>query len=207
MNRFLKASIGTIQEMKELQTITDFFFELSVLKKLPRSGSFIAGISRPDTVGEHVFRAAEIAFVLAEIHKADGEHAAFLTLIHDNGETRIGDHNRLMNRYFNAGDAEKRAFYDQIRNFPKHIERKFRNAFDEFKAQKTIESKCARDADLLELAFQSKEFLEQGFSGKKNWLDNINGHFHTKIAQEIFDEMQKKSSTDWWQGLKHVPKT
>lgn len=184
--------------------IVDFFFELSVLKKLPRSGSFIAGVARPDTVGEHVFRAAEIAFVLAEIEGANGEHASFLALVHDNGEIRVGDHNRLMNRYFDAGDAEKNAFYDQAKLLPTKIGEKFRNAFNEFEEQKTLESKCAKDADLLELAFQSKEFLEQGYNGKQNWLDNINGHFHTEIAQEIFDEMVKKSSTDWWQGLKKV---
>lgn len=184
--------------------IADFFFELSVLKKLPRSGSFIAGITQPDTVGEHVFRAAEIAFVLAEMQGGNGEHASFLALIHDNAEIRIGDHHRIMNRYIDTGDAEKHAFFDQSKCLPEKIGKKFRAAFEEFEKQETLEAQCAKDADLLELAFQSKEFLEQGYTGKQNWLHNINGNFHTNIAQKIFDEMIQKNSTDWWQGLKKV---
>ena len=186
--------------------IVDFFFELSVLKKLPRSGSFIAGVSRPDTVGEHIFRAAEIAFVLAELEEGNGERAAFLALIHDNGEARIGDHHRIMNRYFNAGDAEARAFADQCKNLPEHIGGKFKNAFDEFEKKKTIEAICAKDADYLELAFQAKEFLEQGYTGKQDWLDNIEKYLQTDSAKKIFESMKKKSPNDWWQGLKELPK-
>lgn len=182
--------------------IADFIFELSVLKKLPRSGSFIAGVARPDTVGEHVFRAAEIAFVLAELEGGNGEHAAFLALIHDNGEARIGDHHRIMNHYFNAGDAEERAFYDQCKRLPSAIGKKVSDAFVEFEERKTIEAICAKDADLLELAFQSKEFLEQGYAGKQNWLDNIEKHLQADSAKQIFAEMKKKSANDWWQNLK-----
>lgn len=182
--------------------IADFFFELSVLKKLPRSGSFMAGVAKPDTVGEHIFRAAEIAFVLAEMEGGNGERASFLTLIHDNGEARIGDHHKIMNAYFDAGDAEKRAFCDQSKNLPEKVGKKFCDAFDEFEERKTLEAKCAKDADLLELAFQSKEFLEQGYAGKQNWLDNIEPHVKTKSAKAIFAAMKEKQSTDWWQNLK-----
>jgi len=183
--------------------IADFIFELSVLKKLPRSGSFIAGVSQPDTVGEHVFRAAEIAFILAELEGGSGERSAFLTLIHDNGEARIGDHHRIMNRYFSTGDAEARAFVDQSNALPKAIAKKFQKAFLEFETQKTTEAICAKDADLLELAFQSKEFLEHGYAGKQNWLNAIEKQLQTDSAKQIFNAMKKKSSNDWWEGLKN----
>ncbi len=183
-------------------TIADFIFELSVLKRLPRSGSFIAGVTNPDTVGEHVFRAAEVAFILAELEGANGERAAFLTLIHDNGETRVNDHHRIMNRYFDAGDAEARAFTDQTTRLPEKIGSKFRCAFAEFEARETIEAKCAKDADLLELAFQCKEFVERGYAGKQAWLDAIEQEFLTESAKEIFASLSKKSADDWWRGLR-----
>lgn len=186
--------------------LADFFFELSVLKKLPRSGSIIAGILRPDTVGEHTFRATEIAYILAEIEGANAEHSAFITAIHDNGESRVNDHHRIMNRYINIGDAEKHAFLDQCEKLPQKIAEKFTKAFEEYDNQSTLEGKCARDADLLELAFQSKEYLEQGYSGKQNWLDNIEGYLQTKTAQEIFKSLNKKSYNDWWQNLKQLPR-
>ncbi len=184
------------------KAIADFIFELSVLKKLPRSGSFIAGVARPDTVGEHVFRASEIAYILAEIEGGNGEHSSFLAMIHDNGEARIGDHHRIMNAYFDAGDAEMRAFFDQTKCLPEKIGEKFRKGFEEFEEQKTTEAQCAKDADYLELAFQAKEFLEQGFTGKQNWLDNIEGHLTTESAQKLFSTLQEKSANDWWKNLK-----
>lgn len=182
--------------------IADFIFELSVLKRLPRSGSFIAGVTNPDTVGEHVFRAAEIAFILAELEGADGERAAFLTLVHDNGEARINDHHRIMNRYFDAGDAEARAFVDQTKRLPEKIGNKFRSAFAEFEARETLEAKCAKDADLLELAFQCKEFVERGYAGKQAWLDAIEHEFLTGSAKAIFAALVEKSADDWWRELK-----
>lgn len=191
--------------MKDFDDIADFFFELSVLKKMPRSGAFVAGIKNPDTVGEHVFRTAEIAFLLAEMEGGHGEHSAFLALVHDNGEARVGDHHRIMNRYFDTGDAEKKAFFDQTKRLPKKIADKFQKAFLEFEERKTIEAKCAKDADYLELAFQSKEFLEQGYIGKQKWLDAIEKALKTKSAKRIFASLCKKNSNDWWQGLKKLP--
>lgn len=184
-------------------SITNFFHELSVLKILPRSGSFVAGIRNPDTVGEHVFRATQIAFVLAELENGNGEHSAFLTSIHDNAEARIGDHHKIASQYIVGKKGfECQAFMDQISGFPEKIQYKYKNAFDEFEENKTIEAKCSRDADLLECAFQAKEFLEQGYIGKQNWIDNVGKALQTNSAKQIFHDMNTSSCHDWWKELK-----
>lgn len=188
-------------------SLSNFFHELSVLKILPRAGSFIAGIKNPDTVGEHVFRATQIAFVLAEMEGGNGEHSAFLVAIHDNGEARVGDHHKIMSRYISGKkDFEQRAFFDQLNGLPEKVSRKYQDAFQEFECAQTIESICAKDADLLECAFQAKEFLDQGYSGKQNWLNNIEGALKTETAKNIFQEMKSGSSMDWWKNLKVVEK-
>lgn len=186
-----------------MKSIVDFIHELAILKNLPRSGSFIAGVKSPDTVGEHVFRATQIAFFLAELEGGNGERACFLVSIHDNPETRIGDLNKVQLKYFpNKKDAEVAAFYDQIENLPKPIALKMQSAFEEFEAKKTVESKCAHDADLLELAFEAKKLLSQGFEGKQNWLENISSALVTASGKSLFQEMLTSDSNDWWQGLK-----
>ncbi len=188
-----------------MKQISNFIFELSVLKRLPRSGSFIAGIKNPDTVAEHVFRASQVAFLLAELEGGNGERASFLVSIHDNAEARIGDHHKIMSRYISGKkDFEAEAFYDQISALPMPIQIKMQSAFEEFSGKKTIESICAHDADLLELAFEAKSMLEQGYAGMQDWLKNISGLLQTKSAQKIFAEMQNSTSNDWWQGLKKV---
>ena len=186
-----------------MKNISHFIHELSVLKKLPRSGSFIAGIRNPDTVGEHVFRAAQVAFLLAELEGGDGQRASFLVSLHDNAETRIGDHHKIMSRYIpNKKDFEAEAFYEQISELPMPIQLKMQSAFEEFSAKKTKESICAHDADLLELAFEAKEMVEQGYAGMQDWLDNIETSLSTASAQKIFAEMKVSSNNDWWKGLK-----
>jgi putative hydrolases of HD superfamily len=184
------------------QNLSDFFFELSVLKKLPRSGSFIAGIRNPDTVGEHVFRASEIAFILADLEGANAEHSAFLAMIHDNGEARINDHHKIMSRYMDSKQAEKTAFFDQCEQLPEKTANKFREAFEEFEAQETLEAKCAKDADLLELAFEAKEQLEHGYTAKKAWLEAVSLRITTASAKQLFEALVQKSVHDWWKNLK-----
>lgn len=186
-----------------MKKISHFIHELGVLKRLPRSGSFIAGIKNPDTVAEHVFRATQVAFLLAELEGGNGERASFLIALHDNAEARVGDHHKIMSRYIpGKKEWETSAFYEQISGLPMPIQLKMQSAFEEFEAQKTIESICAHDADLLELAFEAKEMLEQGFGAMQDWLDNIQKNLSTTSAQKIFLEMQKGESRDWWQGLK-----
>ncbi len=186
-------------------SFSNFFHELSVLKILPRSGSFTAGIKNPDSIGEHVFRATQMAFILAELENGNGEHSAFLTSIHDNAESRIGDLNKIQTLYIsNKKAAEKNAFLDQIQKFPKKIKKKYIDAFEEFEKNETLEAKCSRDADLLECAFQAKEFLEQGYSLKKHWIENVGNALQTQSAKTIFNDMKNSSCHEWWEKVRGV---
>ena len=122
-----------------------------------------------------------------------------------NPETRIGDHNKVMSRYIpNKKEIESQAFYDQIANLPAPIQTKMQSAFEEFEAGKTIEAKAAKDADLLELGFEANEMLNQSYSGKQNWLDNIAKNLVTQSAKNIFAQMIETDSNDWWRDLKSV---
>ena len=184
-------------------SLSNFFHELSVLKILPRSGSFTAGVKNPDTIGEHVFRASQISFILAELENANSEHSCFLTTIHDNAESRIGDLNKIQTLYISdKKESEQKAFFDQIKNFPEKIKKKYFKAFNEFEENKTIEAKCSRDADLLECAFQAKEFLEQGYKLKQEWINNVGNALQTKSAKKIFNEMNNSSCHDWWKEVR-----
>jgi putative hydrolase of HD superfamily len=190
---------------QEALRVCDFIFELGVLKRLPRSGSFIAGVKNPDSIAEHIFRTSQLAFVLAELEGGSGERALFLASIHDNSEARIGDHHRLMSRYFETKEAELDAFKEQITSLPTLIAKKLLQRFSEFRDQDTIEAKAAKDADLLELAFESKQLLEQGYSGKKKWLEAIGQAIKTDSGLALFKALSEKTSDDWWQGLKQFP--
>jgi len=185
-----------------MQKIVNYFFEINTLKRIKRSGSWIAGIKDPDTVAEHAFRTAQIGYVLAELEKVDSNKVLLMCLFHDNAEVRIGDHHKIMARYMDTKKAEKLATKEQLENLPKKIAQKLEKISTEFNEKKSPEAIVAKDADLLELALQSKEFLELGYRGKQDWLDNIKATIQTKSAKEFFTAIVNGSMNDWWQGLK-----
>lgn len=174
-----------------------------MLKLIPRSGSFLAGIKNPDCVASHVARATQIAFVLAEQEGGNAEHAAFLASIHDNAECRISDINRVTRRYIvGKNQIERIAFIEQCSGLPESIRTKYTAAFEEFEALETIESLCAHDADYLEMAFQAKYHIDQGISIMQDWMDNVEKALHTNSAKKIFTDITMEHSCHWWTGLK-----
>jgi len=179
--------------------IVDFIYEVGQLKRIPHIGWIHAGIRDPERVGEHAFRASQIAYILAELEGADPNKTSLMTLIHDNGEARIGDHDLLTQYYVDAEAAEHQAFEDQLSKLPETIAKRWLELFREREAKETIEAKCSKDADMLEQAFQAKEYLDQGYPYTQKWIDNVAKALHTESARKILEEMEKRGFMDWVQ--------
>ena len=186
---------------KPLQSLVDFIFEIGQLKRIPHIGWLHAGVKDPERVGEHVFRASQIAYLLADQEGADVWKTTVMTLIHDNGEARIGDHDLITRKYIDSEAAEHKAFGDQCDQLPGHIGKAWRALFAERESMKTLEAKCSQDADHLEQAFQAKEYLEQGYSTVKNWIENIERGLHTRTAKKLLEVMKKRSFFEWRKTL------
>jgi putative hydrolases of HD superfamily len=98
----------------QIKKITNFIFELSQLKRQVHAGWWKVGVKNPATVAEHVFRAAQIGYILAVMEEdADPEKTASIVLFHDNAEARIGDQDKVAARYFSTKEAELKAFTEQ----------------------------------------------------------------------------------------------
>lgn len=187
-----------------MKALANFFFELETLKNIKRSGTILARVAQPDSLAEHIAIASQIAFVLATLEGANPEKCACMMLFHDNAEVRIGDINKVQARYLESKEAEKKAHIDQIKNIPIEAQTFLQQYFLEYFDQKTKEAKICRDADLLELAFQSKIFIEQGYKAKQDWLNNISHMLTTESGKKIFDELCETDSCEWWKGLKKL---
>ena len=75
----------------EVEGLTNFLYEMGLLKRYKRAGWLIAGVDNPESIAEHSFRTAIIGFLLAVMEGADPAKTAALCLFHDTQETRIGD--------------------------------------------------------------------------------------------------------------------
>jgi len=125
-----------------------------------------------------------------------------MLIIHDNGEIRIGDFNKLTSSYFeNHKQAEQKAFFDQIENLNEKIKEKWVGYFEETENRSSKEGIIAKDADLLEVAFQAKEYFDLGYKDAELWFINIGNEVQTESAKKLFEIMKQTKFSEWWQQI------
>ncbi|MBP6256261.1 HD domain-containing protein [Patescibacteria group bacterium] len=65
-------------------------------------------------------------------------------------------------------------------------------------------ARIVKDADYLEMAFQAKIYVEQGYSAAQERIINVGNALKTESAKQLWTEMQTVHSTDWWRGLMKI---
>lgn len=187
------------------KNIVNFIFELNQLKRQKHTGWWLAGVNNPASVAEHMFRTAQIGYILAVMEGNNNpEKIVSMLIIHDNCESRTGDQNKISAKYYDKKDCELKAFSEQIKGLGAQIEKKWKSYFDEFEERNTKEGVIAKDADWLEVAFQAKEYVDLGYVSAQDWVDNVERALETKSAKLLLKEMKKTKFTDWWDGLKKM---
>ncbi|MDI6591988.1 MAG: HD domain-containing protein [Patescibacteria group bacterium] len=190
--------------MNKFQKIVNFLFEAETLKRIPRAGWKDAGIERAESVAEHSFITALIAYFLGKLEKANSEKAALIALFHDLGETRIGDTNMITKFYLKTDEAEEKAFFDQIKGLVG--EEEIGKFYKEWIEQKTKEAIVAKDADLLEETFQAKCYLASGNKLLGDWIDYWGIKLRTESAKKLFEEIKKTEIDEWWREIPEMKK-
>jgi putative hydrolases of HD superfamily len=182
----------------------DFFYELGQLKRVKRSGWWLAGVKDPETVAEHSFRAAAIGYILAHLEKVDPDKVMLMCLFNDLHETRLNDLHKVGHRYIDFKAAEPKAFLEQMKGLPDDVGGKIQAAFLELHKQASKEGIVARDADLLECAVQAKEYMAEGHYACKDWIANISKNLATDSAKKLLKDIENTDPYHWWEGLKNA---
>lgn len=185
-----------------IEDIAKYLFEMGQLKRVKRSGWWIAGVRDPESVAEHAFRTAIIGYVLAQMEGADPEKTALMCLIHDNHEARLNDQHRIGRRYVPSGDANARAFDEQTVRLPAAAGPGLVALFKSFEAGDSHEAVLARDADQLECLVQAREYQAQGFKDVDDWIQGCRAALRSASAQAIGDACIALEPSAWWEGLK-----
>ncbi len=191
----------------DLKEITKLFFEFGHLRRVAHTGWSLTGVEKPDSVAEHSLRVAQIGYILADLKNADANKVAVMCLFHDLGESRTGDHHRVATNYleyFSAKEAEDTAFKEQISILPEKSKNELSVLMNEFNERETLEGKCAKDADYLEQAVTAKEYMDIGYKGCQDWINNIKKAVKTKSAREFIAMIEATERNDWWWDLKQL---
>ena len=179
----------------------DFFAEAGLLKRVKRSGWWVAGIQDPESVADHCFRCAVIGYYIAHAEGVDPYRVLVMTLFNDIHEARINDLHKMGHYYIDFKDAEKRVFKDQVADLPVTMRAQlteFRGAYD---TQSTPEALVARDADILECLVQAKEYQDNGSPVASKFLKRAPGFLKTRTAKKLWDSLERWDSTLWWENV------
>jgi putative hydrolase of HD superfamily len=180
----------------QVAAIVDYFFEAGALKRIPRTGWLNAGIKHPESVAEHSYRTGLIGAVLAMMEGADPAKVAFMGVIHDTQETRVGDIAYIGRRYVKAAD-NRDVTTDQTADTPPAVRDTLAALVDEIESYETKESIIHRDADKLECLFQAIEYKETGNSNMGQFYESMVRALVTRSAKRIAHDALSASSQRW----------
>jgi putative hydrolases of HD superfamily len=187
----------------DLTPAVNFFAEAGLLKKVKRSGWWVAGIKDPESVAEHSFRCAVMAYYIAHLEGADVFRAMTMALFNDIHEARINDLHKMGHYYIDFKTAEKKVFEDQVAGLDEPVRRDLIALRKEYDTQASPESIIARDADILECLIQAKEYYDRGHLMAKTFFRKAPDHLKTRTAQQLWKTIRTWDSGDWW---RHVVK-
>ncbi len=183
-----------------MNSTSNYLFEINSLKRIKRSGWWLAGVKDPESVAEHSFTTAIIAYVLAKMEGENPEKLACAALWHDVHESRLLDHNKVTARYLPIPEKiEKKIREEQMNRLSPNLKQSINSYFKLTKNEFTI----LKDADYLECAFQAKEYVAQGYSGC-NWLKTIEKRLKTPSAKKLMKELKNTKPYEWWKKLKNI---
>ena len=182
--------------------IAKFLYEMGQLKRVKRSGWWIAGVKDPETVAEHSFRTAVITYLLARLEGVDPGKAVLMALFHDMQEARTNDAHRIVRRYADWKNVDKKAIKEQCIRLPDEMAKQMVTLFEEFEEDVSLEARVVRDADLLECIVQACEYQALGYHDVIDWIFNAQAALKTESAKKIAAECIKTEPKEWWQGLK-----
>ena len=190
--------------MTEYRDYSTFFYELGMLRRVQREGWKLIGITHPESVAEHSLRAAQIAYVLAHMEQYPSpETVCTMMVFHDIGECRIGDVQKVANRYISSD--ERKAVSDQVQSLDE-IGSKILALWDDTEQSSSKAGIIAKDADLLDLALTACEYKKQGFTAVNNWLEKTKQRLKTNSAKKLFESFLDTDPMKWWDGLKYLEK-
>ena len=182
--------------------VVGFSYEIGHLKRLPRTGWQLAGIRDGESVAEHSYRVAVLAYLIASLEGANAEHAAVLGLFHDVPETRVGDVPSVGKPYVSTADAHE-VIADQAAVLPDELAAHIVALVDEHESAKrpdaSTEARCSRDADKLDCLLQAKEYASEGYGQVQPWIDSMIEAVTTASGKRLCAAASEVEPSVWWQ--------
>ena len=151
------------------------FRDFLTLKKIRRTGWQLRGIKDCESIADHCFGVVFLTYMLSSLvgQKIDRNKAVSIAIIHEIGETRVGDIPYVALKYFeNKSEIETSAITDVLQPLGKEVSTESLELFRDFEEGKSREARFVKAIDKLEMLITAAEYEKSGFSGLKDFWDN-----------------------------------
>jgi putative hydrolase of HD superfamily len=178
-------------ELDSLLNIIEFHKQVSKLKTLIRRGWELKGIPYPESVADHVFGVAILSLIYAKKLGLEIEKAVNMALIHEIGETIIGD--------ITPSDGvtcdEKRKNEEQaVAEILAHIDDdgSLFELWKDFEYQRNPEGRLVKELDKLEMAMQAYNYETETDIPLDEFFIYVEKRLETNELIGTLAEIQKK---------------
>lgn len=183
--------------------LEDFFDQVVGLKSVHRKGwAKKVGIKEPESVAYHSYSMTIMSLVLAELQALDVQKVATMSLIHDLAESLVGDYTHDEISLKQKKKLENNAMKEILSDLPSSLAKKYEKVWNEYQEAKTKEAKLVHEIDKLEMAFQARKYLEEGYDKAKlvEFLKTadkeIKNEYLRKILNKIIRNELKLTNTN-----------
>lgn len=171
--------------------------QVGVLKNVKRHGWVLKGVKDVESVADHVFRVSFLTMLLAKETELDRERMIRMALVHDVGESLVGDTVYESGRKTIAPlevkhKDERRAMREIFKDLKGKEEYLF--LWEEWVAQETPEAKFVKLVEKIEMAMQALEYEEQGYQlilFDEFW-ENAGKYLQGSLLESLFEELKKE---------------
>jgi putative hydrolase of HD superfamily len=174
--------------------IVEFIETIYTLKEIKRAGWVKRKIKNPESIADHTFGVMILTYLLAKENNLNETKCLKLALIHDLGESIIGDiitYNKKENFKKSKLDLEK----DAIKKLSKLANKKeIEKLFIELSENKTKESKFIHQLDKLEAFIQSHKYsknYDSDYLSFKNEIEKIATYKNIKNIIKTIDNQKE----------------
>ena len=188
---------------EKMDKILDFFIQIGKLKTISRKGPVLIGIKNPETVAEHAFRVAMMAWILGEEKKVNFniERILKVALTHDICEVYVGD----ITPYDGILPKAKKDWPELFDRWPRFSkEEKRKKALEKQKREKESLRKLTTDLPR-DLSDELKDLgldYRRGSTREARFVKQVNRMETLLQALEYGKEDKCRPFKSWWIGSK-----
>jgi len=171
-----------------MKEILNFFIEVGKLKKMPRRGWVINQIKNPESIADHIFRAAIMGWLLGEEKgELNIEKLLKMALMHDLCEIYAGDatpydsilpknkkklrelmktwprfpNSERKRRIYSKHQKEEKSLKKLVTSLPKNLKNEILNLWLDYESRLTPEGRFFHQADRMENFLQAYEYWKR----------------------------------------------